>query len=72
MDPNYHHYYLTVHIICTSLRNGADETGLYIGASILFDMINKEQQVDVVQMVKQIRMNRPEFITSQVNRKVIK
>ena len=72
MDPYYHQYYLNVHIICTSLRNGADETGLYIGASILFDMIKKEQQVDVVQVVKQIRTTRPEFITSQVNRKGIK
>ena len=51
-------------VVC---RNGANETGLYIGASILFDMINKEQQVDVVQAVKQIRKTRPEFIISQVH-----
>ena len=51
-----------------SSRNGADETGLYIGASILFDMISKEKQVDVVQVVKQIRKTRPEFITSQVKK----
>ena len=50
------------------LRNGADETGLYIGASILFDMINKEKQVDVVQVVKQIRKSRPQFITNQVSK----
>ena len=44
--------------------------GLYIGASIL---IKKEQQVDVVKVVKQIRKTRPQFIiTSQVNRKGIK
>ena len=33
---------------------------------MLFDMVDHEQQVDVVQAVKQIRKTRPEFITSQV------
>ena len=69
MDTSFSRYYLSINIICTFLRNGANETGLYIGASILFDMIKKEQQVDVVQVVKQIRKTRPQFIISQVIKK---
>ena len=61
-------YYM---FISMCFRNGANETGLYIGASILFDMINKEKQVDVVQVVKQIRKSRPQFITNQVSKILI-
>ena len=57
----------TFHLIYHNCyRNGADQTGLFIAASIVFDMLATTETVDFVQTVKQIRKNRPQFITDLV------
>ena len=47
-------------------RNGADETGLYIAFSYLLEMANSEDEVDVPQVIKQIRITRPQLIANAV------
>ena len=46
--------------------NGANETGLYIATTYLFEMANAEQEVDIFHSLKHIRIPRPQFITSMV------
>ena len=48
-------------------RNGAYESGLFIAFNYLLEMSNCEQEIDVTQVVKQIRITRPQFIASKVN-----
>ena len=49
-------------------RDGARDSGLFIGAMWLLKMAETYQEVDVFDTVRQIRATRPEFIGDMVSK----
>ena len=49
-----------------SYRDGASECGLILALCHICDKIRLEQEVDVFHAVKQIRLGRPQFVSSMV------
>ena len=72
VDKYFAAYFETIQIIRLKIsiffinRNGAYESGLYIAFNYLLDMSNCEQEIDVTQVIKQIRVTRPQFIANKV------
>ena len=61
-----------IRMVCQSViplcyRNGTTFCGQYVAMSNLFDMINRDQEVDVFQAAKYVKDSRPEFIGSLVS-----
>ena len=57
------------------LRNGASKSGVFVAMSLLLERLDLDYEVDVYQTVKQIRINRPQFIenlVSSLNYKILK
>ncbi|XP_041359713.1 receptor-type tyrosine-protein phosphatase kappa-like [Gigantopelta aegis] len=42
--------------------NGASKSGLFAAISLVLERLTMDQEVDIYQTIKQIRMNRPQFI----------
>ena len=72
VDKYFSAYFETIQMIRLKIsiffinRNGAYESGLYIAFNYLLDMSNCEQEIDVTQVIKQIRVTRPQFIANKV------
>jgi hypothetical protein len=48
-------------------RTSIERCGLFCAVSGLIDMINTEQEVDIFEIVKQVKTTRPEFIPTLVS-----
>jgi protein tyrosine phosphatase len=53
-------------IICVHCMNGADQSGLYCAVSYMLERLKLEQEVDVFQSTKHVRINRPQLVPSKI------
>lgn len=50
-------------------RDGARRSGLFCAICAIFERMKVDREVDVFQTVKQIRVNRPQFIEDVVSKR---
>ena len=48
-------------------RDGATKSGLFCAVSYMVERLKVEQEVDVFQSVKQMRINRPQIVPTMVS-----